>query len=707
MSRRGWKVELAIVALALMASLAVVFLVDLSPKVETDFFFSTDDPQLEASSKIEELFPAAPQLFLRHAASDVRSPEHAEEIEQLSLALEGVPGVASVSSLTRGPASAADAFESPFWSRLLVAENPEGGDEDGAATYLVLQLGDTDEDGAPRPPADPGEVVRAVEAAVTESASDGAVDLSGVPYVVELIRRYLARDLATFSLAAVGIFGLLIAILFRSARVLVGMLTACLTSCALTLGALAGLGVPIGLLTANLVTLVFVLTLSHTVFLTARWRRFGHSTREAVRGTFGASFWCMVTTVLGFLSLSFASAKPLRELGTSGIVGTLVALVVAYLVYPPFLSGAAEGVRRARPAERGSWLPGGERPAALIVAVLMVAGAIGLTRANADPSLLSFFRPETELAQGLEIIDRDGGSSPLSVVVRSPEGDRLDTEESVEKLDAAQAALESDPAAGVVLSVAPLLVEAKRRLPSFLSPTDSALVDLLAGPQYGGVALGFMTPDRTQARYFARMREAGRAEPRAAVIDRMTKAVEGAGLEVTLAGGLYELQGALSRLVVRSLAMGLAALLVLFLGIAAFVSRAPRATLAMVACLAVIPVFVLGTMGWLGMPLDIISSPAAQVAIALGVDSMIHLAAAARRARRRGVRPVSAWTEARRAMAAPVSSAALIVAAGFAIFGLSSFPPTQRFGVAVVLGTLGAAAVTLTVLPLLAAGRRS
>ena len=43
----------------------------------------------------------------------------------------------------------------------------------------------------------------------------------------------------------------------------------------------------------------------------------------------------------------------------------------------------------------------------------------------------------------------------------------------------------------------------------------------------------------------------------------------------------------------------------------------------------------------------------------------------------------------------------VIIAAGFAIFALSDFPPTQRFGLVVVVGTLIDIGANLFVLPLL------
>ena len=44
-----------------------------------------------------------------------------------------------------------------------------------------------------------------------------------------------------------------------------------------------------------------------------------------------------MTTLLGFLSLLSVPAQPLRELGASGVAGALVAISVAYGVYPAFL----------------------------------------------------------------------------------------------------------------------------------------------------------------------------------------------------------------------------------------------------------------------------------------------------------------------------------------------------------------------------------
>lgn len=687
----GWAREGLLLFLAALCVAAVLLGVDLAPRVESDFFFSTDDPQLQASEAIAERFPSRPQLILR-AAGAVRSPEYAEAVGKLTAEIALAPGVASVQSLTKGPPRPAAAFDSPFWRRLLVPREEQ-------ATNLVVLL----DDGEPAP------TVAAVEQAAARSGLD--VEISGVPYVVEMIRRYLLRDLSLFSGGAIVIFGLVIAALFRSARIVAGTLAACLTACALTLGLLGVAGFHLGILTANLVTIVFVLTLSHAVFLSSNWRRLAARegadpdavVREAVRLTLPASFWCMAATLLSFLSLLFASAKPMRELGLAGAVGTALAIATAYTFYPPFLRGARPPAGGSVGAGRGevSWRP------AVALGLLCLALGFGAFRLSTDPSLLSYFRAGSELRRGLELIDADGGSSPLSVVVRDPAGAPLDSEPAVAKLRALQAALEEEPAAGTVLSAAPLLEEARRASPMAALLPSAALLTVLEQPAYDRVALSFVTADRKSAQFFLRMREAGRTEPRQAVIERVSAKVRQAGLEPELVGGLYELQGKLGDLVAESLATGLAGLLLLFFVIGSWVSRSLGTGLAMVGALALVPIFLVGGMGLLGMPLDFISSPAAQVAIGIGVDSMIQLAAAARRARREGLPAAAAWLRARSEMGSAVVSATLIVALGFALFALSSFPPTQRFGLAVALGTLMSGAVALYVLPPLAARARS
>ena len=681
--------EWLLAALSVVFVAAVLFWTDLSPKVESDFFFSPEDPQLQAAQEMARRFPSPEQILIRIAAPDISSEGYASKIRDLTAALDTVAGVSGVASI-----STENERRSPVWQRMLLTP-------DDLATNIIVSAYDPD----------PADLIPRLEAVWTPyEADEFSIAVSGVPYIVELIRRNLLHDLVLFSSTAFLIFGTLVSVVYRDWRIVLGTVCTCMTACAATLAVTHLLNIHVGLLTANIAVIVFVLTLSHIVFMTSNWKRCcqepeqqsDDAVADAVRLTLQASFWCMLTTLLGFLSLLIATAQPLRELGIAGAIGTLTAIVVTYGVYPTFLRKIPPaGAESARSffGRVGSFLPdrGGNRWL-LGIAVVVLTAAVGLRQFNTDPSLLSYFAPGSDLREGLETIDRDGGSSSLNIAVFDPSGIGLDTDEFNRKMWTLQEALESDPSVGRVLSPAVFLAHAKRQpFMGFLN--WSQLLNVLQGPALVDATQSFITPERDQGKFFLMMREAGRTEDRREIIARVGGYVEESGLETELIGGSFELQGQLGELIASSLRIGLGGLLILFIGIGFIVSRTIPRTMAMFFCLCCIPLVVLGTMGHFGMPIDIITSPAANVAIAMGVDSMIHLVLRVRRLWPESKTAWEAWSSARAQMWQPVLGATLIICAGFGIFSLSAFPPTQRFGMAVILGTLTAATMTLVTLP--------
>lgn len=683
---------LAIILFSVLAFFYLVTNVNLQPHVDTDFFFSSEDPQLKEEKRFSEVFPQPSQIILS-AHGNLYSEEYNQRLSALTQELMLVDEVSGVKSIANGPGTYERALASPLWRRLLISE-------DGASSNIIVFL----------PPVSPKIIVPKIEKVVEDySDKDFKLKIAGVPYVVELIRRYLWQDLQVFSLVAFITFSLAVIMIFRSFRVLLGTLFTCVDSCVLTLIAADFFKVKIGILTANISTIVFVLTLSHIVFLTNNWQRISRedpecdnrkAARTAVAQTIGASFWCMATTLLGFASLIFVQAKPLRELGASGVIGTLMAIATAYCVYPLFLSfgkriKVASNVRLSGPRQV---LAGHYMWATALLAMMVGFALPGLQRLNLDPSLLSYFKQNDILRDGMEYIDRNGGSSPLNIVVSDKHEALLNTAKAYHQLWQLQEAFEADPSVGSVISLPVLLAEGKR-FPLSVFVSLENMLRIMGDKRFEAVSRTFITDDRKKARFFLRMKESARKVPRVEVIKRLEQIIKDNGFEMEMVGGIYKLQGEMSHIVVGSLIKGLIYLVALFVIIAFVVSNSVKITIAMAACIATIPIFMLGIFGHLNIPIDIISAPAANVVIGMAIDSMIHLVTAMRRFLDHGNGFWQAWKNARSVLWKPVISSMCLVAAGFGIFSFSMFPPSQRFGMAVVLGMLIAGPIALFVLP--------
>src|SRR5262245_32351057 len=314
----------------------------------------------------------------------------------------------------------------------------------------------------------------------------------------------------------------------------------------------------------------------------------------ALRMSLPASFWSMICSSLGFGSLLLVEAKPLRQLGFGGVLGTIVAFVCAYLMYPAFL-------RWAEPREtaivvlgppRNFW---SRRFIVTSAVVLMVAAvlAFGLRRIDTDPSLLDYFKPGTELRDGLEYVDRNGGSSPLTLVVSATNESPLNTAAAYKKMWSLQSALERDRNVGTVVSLPVLLAEGDRT-PFSLFLSYETLLRIMDNPEHARVARQFVSHDRRDAVFLLRMNEGRREEPRVDVVRHLRSIVHRSGFITEGVAGIYYLQGCLSQLVASSLVSGLFWLNLIFIGIALAVARSIRVAFAMIFSLALVPICMLG-----------------------------------------------------------------------------------------------------------------
>ncbi len=675
--------------------------VDLTPRVDENFFFARDDPRFKADKVIDRIFSQEPEIVLS-AKGNINSRAYLLKVRELTGKLLEIPGVDSAQSLTHGPKNVEDALKSPLWKRVLFS-----GDRRASFIYVFIKRNASAE----------SSVVGIENIRTRFNSPDFQLMISGAPYIVHLIQRNLLRDLKVFSIAAfcvVAVAGLLIS---RSVAMVLGTLIACANASAFTLILTHLLRIPVGPLTANLSTIVFVLTLTHMVFMTFNWRHIirekettiENAWRRAVRVTLLPSFLSMLSAILGFLSLLSVPATPLRQLGLSGVMGRVIAFTAAYVIYPFFLRiQSPMSPERKETAEESRDITKffGNTHGRIVAAILLAAAvaAMGLWKLDTEPSLLEYFKKDGELRKSLEYIDQNGGSSPLNIVIADPGKVPLKVGEAYPRLWHLQMNLENDPSAGSVVSVTLLLAEAKRSFPGSILPVSWTL-KLLETPLFGKAAMYYITNDRTKALFAVRMKEAYRQVSHLANVERLKKIVREEGFEPVMTGGPYLLYGTLSKLVASSIAEGLPLLILLFVVMGGIISRSFRVIGATIISLGIVPLLMLGILGHLRVPLDIISAPAPNIAIGIGVDAMIHALIWARRHPSGSMHSRETWASVCSRLWKPILYSMSVVCAGFAIFILSGFPPTQRFGLSVVFGTLLSPLPVLFLLPWFATAR--
>jgi len=112
-------------------------------------------------------------------------------------------------------------------------------------------------------------------------------------------------------------------------------------------------------------------------------------------------------------------------------------------------------------------------------------------------------------------------------------------------------------------------------------------------------------------------------------------------------------------------------------------------------------VLVIGSMGWLGVPINIATAMIASVSMGLTVDCSIHYLSAYRRQRRAGASVGEALERTQTQVGRALVFANVALVAGFSVLTLSHFIPLIYFGILVSAAMLGGLAGNLFLLPLL------
>ncbi|MHC4362245.1 MAG: MMPL family transporter, partial [Planctomycetota bacterium] len=238
-----------------------------------------------------------------------------------------------------------------------------------------------------------------------------------------------------FGLGVLVLLILTLGIIFRRIRWICLPMLCCLVSVVCMIGLLGWFGWEVTVVSSNFISLQLILTMAISIHLVVRYRELlvknpqapNHELiLDAVRLKLKPCVFAVLTTIAGFGSLVLCDILPVITFGWMMIAGLVVSLIVTFLLFPSVLIL----MPKDRPAGGGGWrfsvtavLAGfTEAHGRLIVGVsglVLIASIVGIARLKVENSFIDYFKENTEIYQGMKVIDQHlGGTTPLDVIVQ-------------------------------------------------------------------------------------------------------------------------------------------------------------------------------------------------------------------------------------------------------------------------------------------------
>jgi len=582
--------------------------------------------------------------------------------------------------------------------------------------------------------------------------------LGGVPMIVADSIAFIRHDLVTFGGGVLCFIVVILGVAFKKLRWIMLPMVTCFATGLIMIGFLGLVNWPVTVVSSNFVSLLLIITLSLTIHLIVRYRELHAASPDAgqyqlVRATVHSKaescFYTAITTMVAFGSLLFSGIRPVIDFGWMMATGIAVAFVLAFTLFPatlvllqPGQPAARENITAAITGFFARVIARFGNPVLAAFTLMMVISVLGITLLTVENRFIDYYKQSTEIYRGMELIDQKlGGTTPLDVIIDAPAGTAepaeeitdesftdapymddldLDSEGSagitgtsywfntymLDTVDAIHDYLDRLPETGKVLSITTTM----RMLRSLNERTEmddfflAILYKRLPDSIRSALFTPYMSEDGNQLRFSVRVYESDRTLRREALLQQireyLTSELDLDDSQVHLSGMLVLYNNMLQSLF-RSqiLTLGVVFFAIMLMFIASFRSLK-------LAGIAIIPnlvaaLQVLGIMGLMNIPLNIMTITIAAIVIGIAVDNTIHYV---HRFTAEFGKDRNYWATVGRchdSIGFAMYYTTVTITLGFAILALSSFIPTIYFGLLTGFSMLVALLADLMLLPLL------
>ena len=586
--------------------------------------------------------------------------------------------------------------------------------------------------------------------AVLDNHRDGAqIYLGGAPMIADDLVTFVQGDLRTFSSVVVLLIVVALGLIFRKVRWVAMPLACCAVAGTIMVGVLGLMDWRVTVVSSNFISLLLIITISLTVHLMVRYRQLratrhysNHDKllRHAVHSMFRPCLYTALTTAVAFGSLIVSGILPIITFGWMMMMGVATALIVAFTLFPAVMSTMQADTTQVSPnlrlnltAALAALTDKLKGNVLIIYGLILVLSVLGLTRLRVENSFIDYFRESTEIYQGMVLFDEKlGGTLSFDVVVDLPEEETFDdgfgdfdngfgdfddgfgdssdddaywfTAPKMDQVKAIHEYLDADHQTGKVLSFGAVIQLAEKLNAN--EPIDGLLWALLYSriPEAlkDTVLNPFVSIEDNQLRFNVRVIESADDLNRNELLQRIEAGVEEefglADEQVRLTGILVMYNNVLQSLFQSQiLTLGVVMLAIMLMFLTLFRSL----YIAMICIIpnAIAAALVLGIMGWLDIPLDIMTITIAAISVGIGVDNTIHYMHRFRREFPRFGNYRETMFFCHNSIGRAMYFTSMTIVAGFSVLALSNFIPTIVFGLLTSFAMLVALAGSLTLLP--------
>jgi len=569
--------------------------------------------------------------------------------------------------------------------------------------------------------------------------------LGGIDMIADDTIDYVKKDIITFSISVLFLIIIVLLIIFRNFQWVLIPLIATLYAVITMIGFIGFMNWEITAISSNFISLMLILSISMNIHIINNYSinyldpKIKNKLLHTTKVMFWPCFYTALTTIVAFGSLLFSDIKPIIDFGKIMIIALSVVFFSSFTILPLLIS-FFPNINKSRKIKFSILknffeLSINHSKKILIVnLIIFLASLAGIYKLNVENSFINYFKSNTEIYKGMKLIDNElGGTTPIDILIKFKDNiieesnnenkDEIEIDEDLEltndlftdddntitwftneKLDTIKDIhqfLENRLEIGKVQSLHSLIETANQINNEKLSLFElSVLYNEIPDNYTKNLILPFLSIENNMIKISARIKDSKNIK-RKELIDEINNYLEDQfdNIEEYQVNGLLVLYNNMLQSLfssqIKSFGIILFSIFVMFL----ILFQSLKLSLLGIIPNIVASTFILGLIGLLGIPLDIMTITIAAVTIGIAVDNTIHYLYKIKVNIKNNNTLKNSIENTHETVGYAVMTTSLTIAFGFSVLGLSNFIPTILFGLFTALAMIIAMLGVLITLP--------
>ncbi len=591
---------------------------------------------------------------------------------------------------------------------------------------------------------------KSIKKLLSKYKSNAEIRLSGIPMIADDMISFIKNDIFVFGIGVFIFIILTLWFVFKNIKWVIFPLLTCLVSITSMIGFLSLVGWKVTVISSNFIALMLILTMSMNIHYLVRYMQIddgftdnANRLEKTAASIFFPILYAVLTTICAFLSLVFSEIKPVIDFGWMMTIGLCISFISTFLFLPALIKIFNPPIStnlKSTDSNLANILLGISKKNLLIYStslILIIASIVGILQLKVENSFINYFDKDTEIYKGMKNIDEKlGGTTPLEIIIKFNSNEKIiknddnflgetekkddflgennsDNDKSkywftrnkIDKIVAIHKYLESQPEIGKVLSFSSILsiAESLNNNKKLGSLEMGILYEKLPKNIKEQIIKPYISIKDNEARITMRIIDSKKDLRRKELIAKINNDLKNKfnlkNEDFKLAGVLIIFNNLLQSLFdsqIKTLGIVMLGILIMFI----VLFRSIKLSLIGIVPNFIAALFVLGFIGLLNIPLDMMTITIAAITIGIAVDNSIHYIYRFKAERENYESETMDITKnCHQSVGKAIISTSVTIIFGFSILVLSNFIPTIYFGFFTGLAMLTALFLVLTLLP--------